>query len=450
MNWKKLSQKIAAGFLGLTLIFNLSAAQADPSQPTEKKSDAPKVSASKKIVINSASRILALYDGDKKVAIYPLGLGKVSTPTPTGYYKILEKTVNPSWIDPSDPEYEVPSGPDNPLGYRWMQIKGNYGIHGTNKPNSIGYYVSNGCIRMYEKDVEELYDAVEVDTPVEITYNRVVVEKAPDENIVYYIYPDGYGWQDLKIDDVNKWLEPYGVAAFESDTEIAEKIQASDGNPTYVGKPYNIELNGKILPQIELNGRIFVARAVIRENITYLPAVPLAVALNTKVEWRASESTLKSQYGEVTGYEKKKQIYLNADDAMLLFNIDGGLQSVSKNPDDGKIFRLRTVTPPNLEINTPTVKPPTEIDTQPVKPPTEIKKPADKPKVDEKSKTDAKNKTSDKTKTDEKVKPSDIKRPADEKSASNNKRRRADEKLDDDNKIDEIDDLKVEVSEPFK
>ena len=443
MNWRRLPKKIAAGILGLTLIFNLSAAQAEPSQPTEKKSDAPKVSASKKIVINSASRILALYVNDKKVAIYPLGLGKVSTPTPTGYYRILEKAVNPTWIDPSDPEYEVPSGPNNPLGYRWMQIKGNYGIHGTNKPDSIGYYVSNGCIRMYEKDVEALYNAVEVDTPVEITYNRVVVEKAPDENIVYYIYPDGYGWQDLKVDDVNKWLEPYGVAAFESDADIEEKIKASDGNPTYIGKPYNIELNGKILPQIELNGRIFVSRAVVRENIIYLPAVPLAVALNTKVEWRASESTLKSQYGEVTGYEKKKQIYLNADDAMLLFNVDGGLQSVSKNPDDGKIFRLRTVTPPNLEIETPPVKPPATVE----KP--KVDEPA-KPKVDDKSKSDDKSKVDDKIKSDDKVKPSDKKRPADEKSASSNNRRRVDENLDNDNKIDDIDDLKVEVPEPFK
>jgi len=444
MNWKKLSKKIAAGILGLTLIFNLSAAQAEPSQSTEKNSDAPKVSASKKIVINSASRILALYVNDKKVAIYPLGLGKVSTPTPTGYYRILEKAINPTWIDPSDPEYEVPSGPNNPLGYRWMQIKGNYGIHGTNKPDSIGYYVSNGCIRMYEKDVEALYNAVEVDTPVEITYNRVVVEKAPDENIVYYIYPDGYGWQDLKVDDVNKWLEPYGVAAFESDADIAEKIKASDGNPTYIGKPYNIELNGKILPQVELNGRIFVSRAVIRENITYLPAVPLAVALNTKVEWRASESTLKTQYGEVTGYEKKKQIYLNADDAMLLFNIDGGLQSVSKNPDDGKVFKLRTVTPPTIEIETPPVTPPTEIE----KP--KVDEPA-KPKVEEKPKVDdKKSKVEDKTKTEDKVKPGDKKRSADEKTTSNNNRRRANEKLDDANKIDDIDDLKVEVPEPFK
>ena len=70
--------------------------------------------AQKKIFINSASRLMTFYDGDVKVAVYHLGLGKVSTPTPTGYFKITEKAVNPSWIDPSDPEYEIPSGPNNP------------------------------------------------------------------------------------------------------------------------------------------------------------------------------------------------------------------------------------------------------------------------------------------------------------------------------------------------
>ena len=142
----------------------------------------------KKIYINLASRLMLFYDGDTKLAVYHLGVGKPNTPTPQGYYKILEKEINPSWIDPSDPEFEILSGPDNPLGYRWMQIYGNYGIHGTNRPDSIGHYVSNGCIRMNESDVEELYEAVEVGTPVEINYNRVVVEKSPEGDVVYYIY----------------------------------------------------------------------------------------------------------------------------------------------------------------------------------------------------------------------------------------------------------------------
>ena len=325
----KLLKKLAAGFLSLSMIFG--AANSEAAAKVEKR-----------IAINSASRLMVYYENNKKIAEYPLGLGKTYTPTPVGYFKILEKVTNPTWIDPSDPEYEVPSGPSNPLGYRWMQILGNYGIHGTNRPESIGGYVSNGCIRMREADVEELYKMVDVGTPVDITYNRVVVEKIEDGNVAYWIYPDGYGWQNIDVAYVNGWLEPYGVAPFESDINISDKIQASDGKPTYVGKPYNIEVNGRRIDKVNVNGRDFLAKAVVRDNINYLPVVPLAMALRTKLEWREGEATLKTKYGTVTGIEKKNQIYCNADDAIILLNIDGGLQNISDNPAEGKVFKFYT------------------------------------------------------------------------------------------------------------
>lgn len=399
MDWGRLPEKIATGFLGLALLFAMPTAQAEtvaenPTKENSKVEVPTKPTAPvKKIVINSASRILTLYEGNKKISMYSVGLGKTSTPTPVGYYKILEKAMNPSWIDPSDPEYEIPSGPSNPLGYRWMQIQGNYGIHGTNRPDSIGYYVSNGCIRMLEKDVEELYDNVEVNTPVEITYNRIVVEKADDDNVVYYIYPDGYGWQKVEVADVLRWIEPYGVAPFVTEEEIANEIKSSDGEPNFIGKPYNIELNGKMISPVEINGRKFISRAVVRDSITYLPVVPIAVALNTKIEWRASESTLKTAYGEVTGYDLKKQIYCNADDAVVLFNIDGGLKN---NPNGGKIISLMSIKPPTEEVPKP------------------IENPNDKPKENstDKPKENSADKPKDKPKDNPIEKPSTNKNPS--------------------------------------
>jgi len=304
--------------------------------------------AEKKIYINSASRLMMLYEDNTRLAMYHLGLGKVSTPTPTGYYKITEKVINPSWIDPSDPEYEIPSGSDNPLGYRWMQIWGNYGIHGTNNPSSIGGYVSNGCIRMNERDVEELFDAVEVGTPVEITYNRVVVEKTPEDEVAYYIYPDGYGIQDVNVGDVTKWLEPFGVLPFESEYDISQKIEAADGEPTFIGKPYNIEINGELTKPTDANNTRFYAKAVLRDGISYLPVVPIAKILRMKLEWNKTEASLRSKFGKVICYERKGQLYCNADDAMILFNIEGGLQT---GEDGKKIFRFKS---------TPQVAPPIE------------------------------------------------------------------------------------------
>lgn len=108
-----------------------------------------------RILINLAARRLSYFEGDRLLNTYPVGVGKPATPTPTGNYIIIEKIVNPGGV----------------LGTRWMGLSipgGNYGIHGTNNPSSIGGYVSNGCIRMYNHDVEELFARVEIGTPVEI------------------------------------------------------------------------------------------------------------------------------------------------------------------------------------------------------------------------------------------------------------------------------------------
>lgn len=293
------------------------------TENADKKEQKTTVSASKKpvvqkkILINLASRSLALYEGNRKVNLYPIGAGKTTTPTPVGYYSILDKTENPSWIDPEDPKNSIPSGEKNPLGYRWMQYNGNYGIHGTNKPESIGGYVSNGCIRMRESDVEELFNKVDAGTPVEITYNRVVVEKAADHTIVYYIYPDGYGWQPLTVTQVREWLDGYGVGNFESDEDISNKINASDGQPTYIARVYAITVNGTELQ----------AKAVLKNDVWYLPAVPLAEAVHINLGWNREEDILTSSYGKAAGSVERDTLYCNADDVSVLYHLTGGLDA---------------------------------------------------------------------------------------------------------------------------
>lgn len=69
------------------------------------------VESEKKIGINLASRILTLYEGDTKVRMYHVGVGKTSTPTPTGYYAVQYKEVNPTWVDPDDTSIQIGSGP---------------------------------------------------------------------------------------------------------------------------------------------------------------------------------------------------------------------------------------------------------------------------------------------------------------------------------------------------
>jgi L,D-transpeptidase ErfK/SrfK len=121
---------------------------------------------SRKLVISLADHKLALVEDGRAVKVYPITVGKPSTPSPTGTFEIIERVANPTWYGPHQ---VVAPGPDNPLGTRWMGLsyKG-YGIHGTNAPRSIGRSASHGCIRMRRQDVEELSELVHVGEPVEL------------------------------------------------------------------------------------------------------------------------------------------------------------------------------------------------------------------------------------------------------------------------------------------
>ncbi|MGE5678331.1 MAG: L,D-transpeptidase [Pseudomonadota bacterium] len=143
-----------------------------------------------RIEINLPSRTLCLYMDGVLTREYPVCVGTSSTPTPQGEYRVIYKTVKPNWINKG---VVVPPGPANPLGERWIGITKGIGIHGNNNAASIGTYASAGCIRMYNRDVEELYELVPAGTPVSISYERTVVfeDKYSGEKAVI-LYPDSY------------------------------------------------------------------------------------------------------------------------------------------------------------------------------------------------------------------------------------------------------------------
>ena len=105
-----------------------------------------------------------------------MGIGTDETGTKIGEYEISQKRENPSWYVPDSIKEEnpelpdvFPPGEDNPLGTRAMRL-GNTTllIHGTNKKFGIGMKVSHGCIRMYNPDVERLFNIVEEGTKVKV------------------------------------------------------------------------------------------------------------------------------------------------------------------------------------------------------------------------------------------------------------------------------------------
>jgi lipoprotein-anchoring transpeptidase ErfK/SrfK len=120
-----------------------------------------------RIVVDKSDNTLTLFCGDTFFKEYPVGTGKFDM-TPVGKFTIVAKEVDPMWKG-------IPFGdPRNILGTRWMKFTDEektlegYGIHGTTQPDTIGKHSSQGCVRMHNEDVEELYKIVVEGTSVEI------------------------------------------------------------------------------------------------------------------------------------------------------------------------------------------------------------------------------------------------------------------------------------------
>ncbi len=119
-------------------------------------------------VANKKTFTLDLYIGSTFARQYRIGLGEDGS-TPTGEWQVGTKLKNPQYYPPRGGDIIAADDPANPLGERWIGLIGingdamgqrRYGIHGTIEQDSIGRNASLGCIRMYNKDVEQLYDCL--------------------------------------------------------------------------------------------------------------------------------------------------------------------------------------------------------------------------------------------------------------------------------------------------
>ncbi len=129
------------------------------------------------IVVRTSERRLYLVVGGGTALRYPVGVGKAGKAW-SGTAFIDGKHLNPAWSPPAVVRRDKPNLPDlipggspsNPMGVAALTLTGGqYAIHGTNVPSSIGGYVSYGCIRMYNEDISDLYSRVSVGTPVVVT-----------------------------------------------------------------------------------------------------------------------------------------------------------------------------------------------------------------------------------------------------------------------------------------
>jgi lipoprotein-anchoring transpeptidase ErfK/SrfK len=151
---------------------------AAPAQPSG--SATPRTAAltgTREILLELGKRQISLLENGKPIRSWPVAIGDPATPTPTGRFQVENKVVNPQYQSTKSGKINPTLGAQGPLGDRWIGFKksglNQFGIHGT--PSAWAWTVtsraavSNGCVRMLTPHVRELFEKVEVGTPVVVT-----------------------------------------------------------------------------------------------------------------------------------------------------------------------------------------------------------------------------------------------------------------------------------------
>lgn len=147
------------------------------------------------IVVNLAElRLYYFPPGENIVQVFPLGIGQLGLETPVSTTRVSQKIPNPTWTPTAGIRARslaqgiklppvVPAGPNNPLGRYALRLgigNGEYLIHGTSAPDSVGLRVSSGCMRMNAPDIKALFEQVRVGTRVQIINEPVKFAVEPD------------------------------------------------------------------------------------------------------------------------------------------------------------------------------------------------------------------------------------------------------------------------------
>lgn len=146
---------------------------ADPTIPGSSKIYTTPATQPIRLEIKLSRRQVTLYRGTIAVKSYPIAVGRPGWETPVGDFKVAQMFRNPAWAHPLKENVVIPGGdPENPLGRYWIGFwtdgKNWVGMHGTPTPRSVGRAASHGCIRMYNKDIEELFPQVILGTRITV------------------------------------------------------------------------------------------------------------------------------------------------------------------------------------------------------------------------------------------------------------------------------------------
>jgi hypothetical protein len=194
-----------------------------------------------RVVINIPTRNMILYRDGLEFKRFQVGVGRPEFPSPIGHFSIICMTMNPAWENPylGAGKMRIAAGARNPWGTRWMAFKeddkGQWGMHGTDSPKSVGQYSSHGCIRMFIPNAEELYKWVELGTPVDVTYEPVIIQVV-NNTIIAAAYPDRYHRGMPSVSELVTQIQSQYPDAVVETNALGLVIKQPTGRPVVVGK----------------------------------------------------------------------------------------------------------------------------------------------------------------------------------------------------------------------
>ena len=200
------------------------------------------------ILLNVPQRMLFVIDRATVLAAFPIAVGRADWQTPLGTFEIETKEVDPTWDVPVSIQHEMASrgspvlmkvhpGPDNPLGDRWMGLKGaGIGLHGTNVPSSIYRFATHGCIRLHPDDARALFEFVSVGMTVHIIYAPVLATRV-GRKVWIEVHPDRYRRAGSLLRTAQAGIAALGATDAVDPALVSRCVAQPTGRPCDVSRP---------------------------------------------------------------------------------------------------------------------------------------------------------------------------------------------------------------------
>jgi len=228
------------------------------------------------IVVNLAELRLYYYPpGQNIVQVFPLGIGQQGLETPVSVTRVSQKIPNPTWTPTAGIRARslangitlppvVPAGPNNPLGRFALRLgigHGEYLIHGTNAPDSVGLRASSGCMRMNAADIETLFSQVTTGTRVAII----------NEPVKYSIEPDGRHYIEVHRPLSQTLEENPQTLPISFSATLAGAIEQGGGDRVLIDKALNRRAGYPVAIPANKNGQVVTQGVVSVQNSAAKP-----------------------------------------------------------------------------------------------------------------------------------------------------------------------------------